>query len=96
METAHYLTFTSPEYEVIKVGVIRTQLYLGIKEGDTLQFVLGNEEVEPVTGKKEMIVNRMHIYHNGEYKATAYGYEIGRVLESYVLKPKIGEQGAVS
>lgn len=95
LETAHYLTFTSPEYEVVSVGGIRTPIVLGIQEGDTVQFSIGNEEVIPVAGKKEYIGNRMHIYHNGVYKTTVYGYEIGRVLESYVLKPKSDEPIAI-
>ena len=92
METENYLTFKSPEYLVTSVGGRRQPLFRDIHEGDSLQFVLGGAGSEPVVGKKQYVANRLHIYHNGEYKTTIYGQEITHLLETYELKTCIGEQ----
>ena len=85
METENYLTFKSPEYLVTSVGGRRQPLFKDIHEGDRLQFVLGGEGSEPVVGKKQYVANRLHIYHNGEFKSTIYGQEITQLLETYEL-----------
>ena len=92
METENYLTFKSPEYLVTSVGGRHQPLFKDIHEGDRLQFVLGGEGSEPVVGKKQYVANRLHVYHNGEFKSTIYGKEITQLLETYELKTCIGEQ----
>lgn len=90
METSSYLTFKSPEYLVTSVGGRRQPLFNDIHEGDRLQFVLGGEEPEPVVGKKQYVANRLHVYHNREFKSTIYGQEITHLLEAYELVPYTG------